>query len=70
MKLKILLLIAVLAMVGGSVIVIMKQAGQSHKKIAPPEGELPTAISNYSKTFKLNTNPPIWTQPANGNKTN
>jgi hypothetical protein len=69
MKLKFLLLIAVLAMVGGSVIVILKPARQSHKKIAPPEGELPTAMSNYSRTFKLNTTPPIWGQPTNGNPT-
>jgi hypothetical protein len=30
---------------------------------------LPTAMSNYSRTFKLNTTPPIWGQPTNGNPT-
>lgn len=75
MKLKFIMIIAGVVIVGSSVVVIM----QPHKKITPlknasPEGaesELPAAISNYSKTFKLNTNPPIWTTPANGrNATN
>ncbi|HEX5398259.1 MAG TPA: hypothetical protein VFY06_04350 [Verrucomicrobiae bacterium] len=69
MKLKILLSIVVIAMVGGSVTVLVVQSRQHPLKPAPPESQLPTAISNYSKTFKLNTNPPIWTQPTNGNQT-
>jgi hypothetical protein len=51
--------------VSTSVIVIVQKPRPSHGKIAPPEG-VPVAISNYSKTFKLNTNPPIWPTPANG----
>ena len=69
MKLKILLLIAVIAMVGGSVTVLVIQSRPHQLKFPPPESQLPTAISNYSKTFKLNTSPPIWTQPTNGNPT-
>jgi hypothetical protein len=70
MKLKILLLIAVIAMVGGSVTVLVLQSNTRKLKFQPtPESQLPTAISNYSKTFKLNTSPPIWTQPTNGNPT-
>jgi len=70
MKLKILLLIAVIAMVGGSITVLVIQSNARKLKIQPPpESQLPTAISNYTKTFKLNTSPPIWTQPTNGNPT-
>jgi hypothetical protein len=70
MKLKILLLIAVIAMVGGSITVLVIQSRPRQLKFQPtPESQLPTAISNYSKTFKLNTSPPIWTQPTNGNPT-
>ena len=70
MKLKILLLIAVIAMVGGSITVLVIQSIARKLKIQPPpESQLPTAISNYTKTFKLNTSPPIWTQPTNGNPT-
>ena len=69
MKLKILLLIAVIAMVGGSVTVLVIQSHPRQLKFPPLENQLPTAISNYSKTFKLNTSPPIWTQPTNGNPT-
>ncbi|MGH7977218.1 MAG: hypothetical protein ACREC8_11225 [Limisphaerales bacterium] len=77
--LKIIVVAAGVAIVSATVVVIVQPSRQSHKKVAPlknapPEGaesELPTAISNYSKTFKLNTNPPIWTTPANGrNATN
>jgi hypothetical protein len=74
MKLKTILVVAGVFVVSASVIVIVQQSRQPHKNYAPPEGaesELPTAISNYSKTFKLNTNQPLWTTPANGrNSTN
>jgi hypothetical protein len=46
---------------------------QSHSrplKFSPPESQLPAAMSNYSKTFKLNTSPPIWTQPQKQGATN
>ena len=75
MKLKILLLVAVVAVIGGSVTVLVIQSHSRQLKFPPPsESQLPTAISNYSKTFKLNTSPPIWGQPqkgiTNGSSTN
>ena len=70
MKLKILLLIAGVAMVGSTITVLVVQTNARKLKIQqPPESQLPTAISNYSKTFKLNTSPPIWGQPTNGTST-
>lgn len=59
MKLKILLLGAVMAVVGSSVTVLVIQSHQP-AKAGPPNDQLPTALSNYSKTFKLNTSPPLW----------
>jgi hypothetical protein len=67
--LKTIVVAAGVAIVSASVVVVVQQSRQTHKKIAPAEGELPTAISNYSKTFILNTNPPIWTTPVNGRNT-
>lgn len=68
MKLKILLFIGVIATAGSSVVVLVVQSNaRKPKSQPPPESQLPTVISNYSKTFKLNTSPPIWTQATNGN---
>jgi len=69
MKLKILLLIAGAAVIGGSVIILVIQSRPQHLKSSPADSQLPAAISNYNKTFKLNTSPPIWGQPTNGNPT-
>jgi hypothetical protein len=71
MKLKILLFIAGVAMVGGSITVLVIQTNARKVKLQPtPKNQLPTAISNYSKTFKLNTSPPIWGQPQKQGVTN
>ena len=70
MKLKLLLLVAGIAAIGGSVTVLVIQSHSRPLKFPPPESELPAAISNYSKTFKLNTSPPIWTQPQKQGATN
>ena len=70
MKLKILLLIAGVAVIGGSVTVLVIQSHSRPLNFSPPESQLPAAISNYSKTFKLNTSPPIWTQPQKQGDTN
>jgi hypothetical protein len=71
MKLKILLLVAGVAVIGGSVTVLVIQSNAHKVKFQPmPESQLPTAISNYSKTFKLNTSPPIWAQPQKQGATN
>ena len=66
MKLKIILLIAGIAVVGSTVVVILNPPRSPRPKFQTMEHDWPTAVSNYSNTFKLNTNPPIWTQPANG----
>jgi len=67
MKLKILLFIAGVEMAGGSITVLVVQANARKVKFQPPpESQLPTAISNYNRTFKLNTSPPIWGQPQKG----
>jgi hypothetical protein len=73
--LKIIVVAAGVAIASVTVVVIVQQSRQSHRKVSPTQnalkGGLPAAISNYSKTFKLNTKPPIWPQPANGrNATN
>jgi hypothetical protein len=73
--LKTIVVVAGVVIVSVSVVVVVQQSRPPRKKIASPKGaaesELPTAISNYSKTFKLNTNPPLWITPANGrNATN
>ena len=71
MKLKIILLIAGVAVIGGSVTVLVIQSHSRPLKFpTTPENQLPAAISNYSKTFKLNTSPPIWTQPQKQGATN
>jgi hypothetical protein len=70
MKLKLLLLVACIAVIGGSVTVLVIQSHSRPLKFPPPESELPAAISNYSKTFKLNTSPPIWAQPQKQGATN
>ena len=72
MKLKILLLVAGVVIVGSSVTVIVIQSHPRQVKfLTSPEGQLPTVMSNYSKTFKLNSSPPIWGQQGttNGNST-
>jgi hypothetical protein len=70
MKLKIIMVIAGIALVSSSVLIIVNQSPHPRLlKFAPEESELPTAISNYSKTFKLNTNQPLWTTPANARNT-
>ena len=66
MKLKILLLVAGVAVIGSSVTVLVIQSRPHQLKFPPPESQLPTAISNYNRTFKLNTSPPIWGQPQKG----
>jgi hypothetical protein len=69
MKVKYVIFAVALAMIGCSVMAILVQSRQTCKESVSPEEQLPAAISNYSKTFKLNTNPPIWKTPANGRNT-
>jgi hypothetical protein len=69
MKLKILLLVAGASVIGSSIFVLVIHSRSHQMKFAPPESQLPTVMSNYSKTFKLNSSPPIWGQQGitNGN---
>ena len=69
MKLKILLLVGGMSVIGSSIFVLVIQSHSHQLKFSPPESQLPTALSNYNKTFKLNTSPPIWGQTTNGNPT-
>jgi hypothetical protein len=63
MKLKILLLIVGVAIGGGITVIVIQSPS---RQLPPPaESQLPTAISNYNKTFKLKTSPPIWAAPTN-----
>jgi hypothetical protein len=70
MKLKLLLLVAGTSVVGSTIFVLVIQSHSRQLKLSSPESQLPTAISNYNKTFKLNTSPPIWGQNTNGHSTN
>ena len=69
MKLKILLLVTGASVIGSSIFVLVIQSHSRQLKFSSPESQLPTAISNYNKTFKLNTSSPIWGQTTNGNPT-
>jgi hypothetical protein len=67
MKLKILLLAAILLIIGSTVTVLMVQPS-THRHAQP--SQWPTAISNYNQTFKLNTRPPLWPAPQKNGGTN
>ena len=66
MKLKLILIIAGLAIAGATVTIIVIQSKDSAKQREierqkmKSADDLPNALSNYNKTFKLNTNPPLW----------
>ena len=67
MKLKFLLLAAILLIIGSTVTVLMVQPS-THRHAQP--SQWPTAISNYNQTFKLNTRPPLWPAPQKNGGTN
>lgn len=69
MKIKLLLLIALIAVVGGSITVLVRDSKARKGRQTPPS-QLPTALSNYNQTFKLNTNPPLWPEPQKSGGTN
>jgi len=71
MKLKTFMILIGMAMVGSTILVLVFQTNARKQKLPPPlASQLPAAISNYSKTFKLNTSPPIWEQPQKQGATN
>ena len=55
MKRKITILVSVLVVIAATVIVLIRQ--QSRQSV---ENELPNTMSNYQKTFKLDTSPAIF----------
>ena len=67
MKLKILLLAAILLIIGSAVTVLMVQPS-THRQSEPSQWL--TAISNYNQTFKLNTSPPLWPASQKNGGTN
>ena len=67
MKLKLLLFISGIALVAGSIFILVIQTDNRTIRFAPPQNQLPAAISNYTKTFKLNPSPAIWAPSTNGN---
>ena len=71
MKLKFLLLAAVIVMVGSTVTVLVVQSNVEKARLRKEQqSQLPTAISNYNQTFKLNTSAPIWPESQKSGGTN
>ena len=66
MKLKILLLAAILLVVGSTITSLLQP---NTRRQAQPS-QWPTAISNYNQTFKLNTSPPLWPASQKNGGTN
>jgi len=66
MKLKVLLLAAILLVVGGTITILLQP--NSRRQAQP--SQWPTAISNYNQTFKLNTSPPLWPASQKNGGTN
>jgi hypothetical protein len=59
MKLKIFIIIAVMLMAGITAVTLLVSPRTPRLKFAPQQ-QWQEAISNYSKAFTLNTNPPLW----------
>ena len=71
MKLKLILLAAIILMTGTTVVVLLFQPhGQTNSAGSPARSPLPSALSNYNQTFKLNTQPPLWPATQNSGGTN
>ena len=66
MKLKFLLLAAILLIIGITITILLQP---NPRRQAQPS-QWPTAISNYNQTFKLNTRPPLWPDPQKNGGTN
>lgn len=66
MKLKLILLIAGAAVIGSSITIVIIRSNDRAKRRETEQRQkqspdnLQSALSNYNKTFKLNTNPPLW----------
>jgi hypothetical protein len=57
MKLKIFIIIAVMLMAGVTAVTLLVRPRTPR---FAPQQQWQEAISNYSKAFTLNTNPPLW----------
>ena len=66
MKLKFLLLAAILLIIGSTITILL----QSNSRRQAQPSQWPTAISNYNQTFKLNTRPPLWPASQKNGGTN
>jgi hypothetical protein len=66
MKLKFLLLAAILLIIGSTITILLQP---NPRRQAQPS-QWPTAISNYNQTFKLNTRPPLWPASQKNGGTN
>ncbi len=65
MKLKIKLLVGLIVVIAATAIVLIRQP--SRRSV---ENELPTVMSNYQKTFKLDTSPAIFPDGKTTNSPN
>jgi hypothetical protein len=71
MKLKILLLAAIIVMAGSTVTVLIVQSNAKKARLRQsPQSQLPAAISNYNQTFKLSTSKPLWPDTEKNGGTN
>ena len=66
MKLKFLLLAAILLVVGSTITILL----QPNRRRQARPSQWPTAISNYNQTFKLTTRPPLWPASQKNGGTN
>ena len=68
MKLKLILILVAVAVIGSSVVVAFFQSRERlerRRQIEESHERISTATSNYVETFKLNTNSPIWPDSQN-----
>jgi len=71
MKRKFLLLAATILMVGSTITVLLVQSNAQKDRLREArQSQLPTAISNYNQTFKLNPSPPVWPESQKSGGTN
>jgi hypothetical protein len=59
MKIKIFIIVAIIVMAGTTAVTLLVRPRTPRLKFAP-EQQWQEAISNSSKAFTLNTNPPLW----------
>jgi len=70
MKLKVFIVIAVILMAGTAAVTLLLRPRTPHVKFPTPQQQWQETITNYSRAFTLNTNPPLWPETkgaTNGN---